>query len=137
MQTFDVLLHVELVLAHRTALGALNGGIERAQSLNLNALRVEQHLQQAAAELLHHAVHHVGRVNRTVLGNVVRQLARVHTLQILHASVVLAVGRVVLVLVLVHFINNLRHNLLCFFMVSDLRDELHRVTASRLCVYHD
>ena len=109
VQTLDVLLHVELVLAHRTALRALDGGIERAEALNLHALRLQQHLNQAAAELLHHAVNHVGRVDRTVLGNVVRQPTGVQTLQILHASVELAEGAAVLVLVLVHFINNLRH----------------------------
>jgi hypothetical protein len=67
-----------------------------------------------------------------VLADVVCQLAGVQTLQILHASVELAVGGSVLVLVLVHFINNLRHNLVFFGISIILLGQLHRVAESRL-----
>ena len=110
MQRFQVRVHIELVLGSCATLLILDGGKERAEAVNLHLLRIEQHLQQTTAELLHHAVHHVGRVNRPVLADVVRKLAGVQTLQILHASVVLAVSGRMLVLVLVHFIDNLRHN---------------------------
>ena len=130
MQTLHVLQNVELVLGHGATLHALQSSVEGSQSLDLHLLRVEQHLQQTTAELLHHAVHDVGGVNTSVLCDVIRQLTGVQTLQILHTAVPLAVSTVVLVLVLVHFINNLRHTKM-FFMVSDLPSELHRVTGSR------
>ena len=138
VQTPDVLVYIELVLAQSTALLALDGGVEGTQTINLHLLRVKQHLQQTAAELLQNTIYHVGGINASVLANVVRQLTGVQALQVLHSSVVLAIGSAVLILVLVNFINNLCHNFVCFFMVLDLCDELHRVTASRICfVSHD
>ena len=75
MQSPDVLRHRVLFL--RVAAAALNGTVERAQAVNLHPLRVEQHLNQARAELLQHAEHHVGGVDAAVVGNVAGQLARV------------------------------------------------------------
>ena len=51
MQTLHVLQDIKLLLAHRTALLALDGGVEGTQSVDLHLLRVEQHLQQTAAKL--------------------------------------------------------------------------------------
>ncbi len=53
-------------------------------------------------------------VNTSVLCDVVRQLTGVQTLQILYTAVPLAVSSIALVLVLVHFIDNLRHTTKCF-----------------------
>jgi len=109
VQTLDVRVHVELVLAHCTALVALQRGVERAESLDLHLLRVEQHLDQTATELLQYAVNDVGGVNRSVLADVGCQLTGVQTLKVLYSAVPLTESLRVRVLILVHFIDNLCH----------------------------
>ena len=75
VQTPDVLVYIELVLAQSTALLALDGGVEGTQTINLHLLRVKQHLQQTAAELLQNTKHHVRCVDRAVLCNVSSHLS--------------------------------------------------------------
>ena len=80
VQSLQARVHAELVSTLGAALRVLDGAVERAQALNLHSLRLQQHLNQAAAELLQHAVHHVGGVDGAVLGDVLCQLARVQGL---------------------------------------------------------
>ena len=49
-----------------------------------------------------------------MLADVVGQLAGVQRLERLHLGIPLAVGGIVLVAVLLYFIQNLRHTLVCF-----------------------
>ena len=118
VQGLDVLLHRELVLRQRSQT-VLDGGVERAQAVNLHLLRVEQHFQQTAAELLKHAEYDVLRVDTAMFRDVLRHLSRVQRFHTLDASVPLAVGSRLRVLVLRHFINNLCHSCVCFFVVLD------------------
>ena len=115
VQRLQVLVHVEVLLLQGSVLLVLEGAVEGAEALDLHLLRVEQHLQQTAAELLQHAVDHVGGVDASVFGDVLRQLARVERLQALDLSVPLAEGSAVGVLVLLHFIQNFCHSNVCVF----------------------
>ena len=142
VQSLQARVHAELVSTLGAALRVLDGAVERAQALNLHSLRLQQHLNQTAAELLQHAVHHVGRVDRAVLGDVLCQLARVQGLDGLAVREPHAIDPGGRVRVLLQLIKNLRHNLSCFCRLLPARmlshpsmvlvGQLHRVAESRL-----
>ena len=79
-------------------------------NLNQTLLRVEQHLDQATAELLQHAVNDIGGVNQSVLADVGCQLTGVQTLKVLYSAVPLTESLRVRVPILVHFIDILLGN---------------------------
>ena len=114
MESLQVLVHVEILLLGGSVLLVLEGAVEGAEALNLYLLRLQQHLNETAAELLQHAVNDVGGVDRAVLRNVVSQLARVQRLEVLDLCVPLAESHAVRVLVLLYFIQNLCHSCVCF-----------------------
>ena len=111
VQRLDVLLHVELLRALSATLGALCREVEDAQSVDLHLARVEELLDETGAELLQHAKDDVGGVDTSVLGDVVRHLTGVQGLDSLHSREVLTIGRMILHLVLIDFINNFCHSL--------------------------
>ena len=55
MQCLQVLVHVEVLLLGSAALLVLHRAVERTEALNLYLLRLQQHLDKAATELLQHA----------------------------------------------------------------------------------
>ena len=83
MERTQVLADVEVLLLGRATLGVLEGAVERAEALNLHLLRLQQHLQQTAAELLQHTIDDIGGVDATVLRDVVGQLSGVQRLRVL------------------------------------------------------
>ena len=105
-----MLVHIEVLLLQRTVLLVLQGAVERAEPLDLYLLRLQQHLNETAAELLQHAVNDVGGVDRSVLRDVVSQLARVQRLEVLDLCVPLAESCTERILVLFYFIQNLCHS---------------------------
>ena len=113
VQGFEVLPDVKVLLLLRTAWLVLQRAVERAEAVNLHLFRLQQHLDEARAKPLQHAVHHIGRVDRAVLRDVLRQPARVQRFEVLHLREVLAVSSRLRVLVLFHFIDNLCHS--CVF----------------------
>ena len=109
-------MRVELLLLQGTILLVLESAVEGAEALNLYLLRLQQHLNETAAELLQYAVNDIGGVDTSVLRDVVSQLSGVQCFQTLDLSVPLAEGRAVRVLVLLYFIQNLCHTLKCVFV---------------------
>ena len=126
-QPLDVLLRV--VLVFRGSSRALDGAVERAEAVDLHLLRVEQHLQQTAAELLQHAVNDVGGVDRAVLRDVVCQLARIQRFETLGAAVPHAVALRLRVVVSFYFIQNLCHS--CVFFCFNQRKHSHSADFKR------
>ena len=80
-------------LLQRTLLLVLQRAVERAETLYLHLLRVEEHLKQTASELLQYAVNDVGSVDRAVLRDVVGQLSGVQRFEVLDLCVPLAGSR--------------------------------------------
>ena len=80
MQALQVLLGREVLLLGCTASLILQGCEEYTQTVNLHSLRIQEHLQQTAAELLQHSEHHVGCIDATVLTDVVSHLAGIQYL---------------------------------------------------------
>ena len=97
-------LHVvggELVtVAH--ALG-VDAQVEGAQPVELDLVALHEQLLETVDELLHHTLHHVGSEDRTVLHHVAAEVRRVHCVMTNQATVGLAVGTVLTVVVLVRF----------------------------------
>ena len=79
VDTADVLLWRELLVGLRTAAGVGQRGVEGAETVDIDLLRLQEHLDDARAVLLQHAVDNVGRIYRAVLSNVLRHLAVVHS----------------------------------------------------------
>ena len=69
----------ELLVALRPAAGVGQRGVERAETVDIDLLRLQEHLDDARAVLLQHTVDDVGRIYRAVLSNVLRHLAVVHS----------------------------------------------------------
>ena len=90
VERLQVLVHIEVLLLQRTVLLVLQGAVEGAEPLDLYLLRLQQHLNQTAAELLQHAVNDVGGVDASVLRDVVSQLSGVQRLEVLDLCVPLA-----------------------------------------------
>jgi len=63
VESLQVLVHIEILLLQGTILLVLEGAIEGAKPLNLYLLRLQQHLDETAAELLQYAVDDVGGVD--------------------------------------------------------------------------
>ena len=119
VQRLQMLANVKLILFHRAVLLVLQGAVECAKAINLHLLTLQQHLDETRAELLQHAVHHVGGVDRAMLRDVSSQLACVQRFQVLDDCEPLAKCTRYAVSVLFYFVQNLCHNLNVFFMVLD------------------
>jgi hypothetical protein len=59
VERLQVRVHTEVLLAGGTALLILDGGVEDAQSVDLHALALKQHLEQTRLKLLHDAFYNV------------------------------------------------------------------------------
>lgn len=77
MESLQVLTHIKLFLLGSTAGLILQGSEEGAQTVDLHSLALQQHLNQAATELLQHTKYYILRINATVLTDVLCQLAGV------------------------------------------------------------
>ena len=61
VQRLEVGIRREFLLGGSAALLILDGGVEGAQTVDLYAARVEQHLQHTAAELLQHTEYYCNK----------------------------------------------------------------------------
>ena len=127
MQSLQVLAYVKLLLAVGTALLVLDGSEEGAQTVNLHALALQQHLYQTTAELLQHTEHHVGGVDTAVLADVLCQLAGVHSFYGLTVGKPLTVNLGQIVFVLSQLIKNLLISL--SLMIDDAK--VHKKKAQK------
>ena len=104
VHALDVGVRVPLALQERllgdTLLGALNGGYEGSQTVDLDGVTLRQELGDAARHLHQDTLDDVAAVNRVVLGHVVTETTQGDRLLLDGLRVVLAVTRVVGVQVL-------------------------------------
>ena len=112
VERLQVLAHIKLVLLQGAAGLILQGSEEGTQSVDLHSLALQQHLHQAATELLQHTKYYILRINATVLADVLCQLAGVQGFNTLAVGEPLAKYLRLVVLVLSQLIKNLRHTLI-------------------------
>lgn len=96
----------------------LSHQVEGAQSLQLDLLRLQQHLDDAGLSLGEHTLYHVLGVNGAVLRDMPCELAGVQCFQVHDAPEKVAMRGTVLIRVLVHVIDNFRHNLKMILIVK-------------------
>ena len=106
MKTVESALGVELVEADGTALLVLGHQVEGSQTLQLDFLRLKQHLHDTCLSLGEHTLDDILGVDRSVLREVLGQFAGVQRLGVNDSTIVLAISRTLVVLVLINVIND-------------------------------
>ena len=112
VESLQVLTHIKLLLLGSTAGLILQGSEEGTQTIDLHSLALQQHLNQAATELLKHTKYYILRINATVLTDVLCQLAGVQDFNTLAVGEPLAKYLRLVVLVLSQLKKNLCHTLI-------------------------